>query len=189
MSDNAPIGIYPLHNYANTRQILTNGDLLAIRHSPHPLMPIELSHPDDPDLNVRPGTNEATLLKFLYRHRRYGFTPKELSDETAVAYSSIQKTLDRLREKSLIDKTTDGYYHALDNDTIARRVASLHSLDAISRDLREDDSLSDEAVAELPDLDPPEQLTPTGTRPLNEDASLTDEEIDALPDLDPDEDR
>jgi hypothetical protein len=147
-------------------------------------MPIELSQTDGPDLNVRPGTNEATLLKFLYRHQRYGFTPKELSDETAVGYTSSQKTLDRLREKGLIGKTAEGYYHALADEQIARRVAGLHSLDALSRDLRDDDGLSDEEVANLPDLDPPSDITSTGNAPSPADTPLTDDELESLPDLD-----
>lgn len=126
-------------------------------------MPIELSTTGDPDLNVRPGTNEAALLKFLYRHSQYGYRPKELAEETSVPYQSVQKTLDRLRAKTLVGKTEHGYYHALDDDTIARRVAGLRSLDALSTDLRESEPLSEAELETLPSLEPEQLSSRTAT--------------------------
>lgn len=146
-------------------------------------MPIELSTNDDPDLNVRAGTNEATLLKFLYRHPRYGYLPKELAEETPVPYQSVQKTLDRLREKNLIGKTEHGYYHALDDETIARRVAGLRSLDALAHDLREADPITAEEVDDLPDLAPEQAEAPAGTNASRAEPSLTQEEVDEMDDL------
>lgn len=146
-------------------------------------MPIELSTNGEPDLNVRAGTNEATLLKFLYQHSRYGYLPKELAEATPVPYQSVQKTLDRLREKNLVGKTENGYYHALGDDTIARRVAGLRSLDAISRDLRESEPLTEDDVEELPDLEPEQTQGPSAKNASSTESPLTKEDVDNMNDI------
>ncbi|MFC7046540.1 hypothetical protein ACFQH6_15020 [Halobacteriaceae archaeon GCM10025711] len=113
-------------------------------------MPIKIG-PDDKSENIRPGTDEAELLKFLYRHRGWAYSRRELLTEIEMSYASVHKALSRLSKKGLIGEI-DGHYHALEVDDIARRVASLHSLDAISDDLSDDEPFTRDEVDALPDM-------------------------------------
>lgn len=89
-------------------------------------MPVDLDNHDPTDpVNVRPGTNEAEGLCFLYANPDYGFQPAEVRDHTDIPNNSAYKALTRLHEKDLIGKTSDGYYHALDDAHVASHADAL----------------------------------------------------------------
>lgn len=102
-------------------------------------MPVELDthDPDDP-IDVQPGTNEADALCFLYANADYGFKPAEVRDHTSIPRNSAYKALVRLKEKDLIGKTADGYYHALGDPHVARYAESLRKGAAFDVDVGED---------------------------------------------------
>lgn len=77
-------------------------------------------------LGVRPDTDEAKALSFLYANSDYGFKPAEICDHTSIPNNSSAKALSRLFEKDVIGKTADGYYHALDDAYVAQFVENLH---------------------------------------------------------------
>lgn len=91
-------------------------------------MPIELdSHNSDKLVDVQPGTNEEEALCFLYVNSDYGFKPAEVREHTDIPNNSAYKALMRLYEKDLVGKTADGYYHALDDEHVARYTESLRN--------------------------------------------------------------
>jgi len=93
-------------------------------------MSIEVEKLDDvTEFPVRPETNEQELLEFLTINSDYAYTPKELAEETTVNEGSVNKTLSRLREKGLIEKAEEGYYHINQEryEWIAEHVELLHA--------------------------------------------------------------
>lgn len=80
---------------------------------------------------VKPGTNEYTALSFLVSNREYGFTPKEIADRTAVTETSASKTMVRLFEKGLVERTHGTYY--VDPDRTEELKHRLDSIDAAVR--------------------------------------------------------
>jgi len=112
-------------------------------------MPIHLDS-DDETPPVKPETNEHELLAVLLDHPDMGFTPKELSELTAVPHSSVHKTLSRLQKKGLVRKV-DSYW-AIADDVATSRVANVVSLAMIEAEYG-DDAYGDEGWAEeAPDL-------------------------------------
>lgn len=102
-------------------------------------MPVELdSHEPDDSIDVQPGTNEAAALCFLYANAEFGFMPAEVRDHTSIPKNSAYKALVRLKEKDLIGKTADGYYHALEDPHVARYAESLRRGAAFELDVGED---------------------------------------------------
>lgn len=118
-------------------------------------MPIEadeLRNTDGDTLPVRPGTNEYALLRHLLERPDLAYTPKELSEETGVAYGSVYPTLQRLGEKGLVEKV-DRYWMAAEDDRIAARTASLLGLRTIAERERGDEySRNPDWADDLPDL-------------------------------------
>lgn len=88
-------------------------------------MPIKFDSNTESPL-VSPGTNAHELLAVLLAHPEMGFTPKELAELTEVPYSSVHKTLARLREKGLV-RTVDSYWAAAE-DVAASQLANVVSL-------------------------------------------------------------
>jgi predicted transcriptional regulator len=89
-------------------------------------------NPDEP-INIRPGTNEAAIVKLLYANPHLGFTPTELEEQLDIAPGSVSTTLSRLLEKGYIGKTADGLYHSLDDELqIGQFARSLVKLDHIA---------------------------------------------------------
>lgn len=88
-------------------------------------MPVDLRHhnPDD-NIDIDPGTNKARLVKHLYRNPHLGYKPAELHAELEIPKGSVTTTLLRLVEGGYIGKTSDGYYHALENRADLRRFAT-----------------------------------------------------------------
>lgn len=70
----------------------------------------ELKVRDDADFPVHPGTNEEEALRFLAASPDLGWTPTEVADHTTIAASSITKTMDRLHEKTLVDRVQGMYF-------------------------------------------------------------------------------
>ncbi|WP_157744278.1 MarR family transcriptional regulator [Halopenitus persicus] len=72
-------------------------------------MPIRIDSTGGDTPSVKPGTNAHELLTVLLDHPEIGFSPTELTELTDVPYSSVHKTLSRLREKGLVRKV-DSYW-------------------------------------------------------------------------------
>ena len=88
-------------------------------------MPVDLRHhiPDD-NIDIDPGTNKARLVKHLYTNPHLGYKPAELHADLGIPKGSVTTTLLRLVEGGYIGKTSDGYYHALENRDDLRRFAT-----------------------------------------------------------------
>ena len=125
-------------------------------------MPVDLrTHNSNEPINVRPGTNEADILKLLYTTPHLGFTPSEIEDQTGMAAGSVTTTLTRLLDKGYIGKTSDGLYHALaDSPHIVRFAKSFVKLDHIAT--RYPNAGFDEELVEAVDEDD------TGRQPIPE---------------------
>lgn len=155
-------------------------------------MPIKIDAHDGTDFPIKPGTNEATALRFLVRHPGYGFSPAELATETEVSNASAGKTLRRLVDKNIIETTGDGYYYVQseDVDRLRSRLMSLRSLDHLFETFDGDWYSNHPGWADdLPDLGP----TPVPEEKLSPDTSSDDTssdepatgEYEDLPDLGP----
>lgn len=120
-------------------------------------MPIHVDHltSDDPFL-VKPDTNEHEALSFLVTHREYGFTPSEIADHTDINNSSASKTMVRLFEKGLVERSDGAYYVAPDRvDTLTRRLESLDSAIQLFESTPTDDVYAEEGWEDkLPSIDP-----------------------------------
>jgi len=88
-------------------------------------MPVDLrTHNSADDISIDPSTNKAAIIKLLYTNPHYGFMPAEIHDRLEdIPKGSITATLGRLLEEGYVGKTTDGYYHALENRDDVRRFA------------------------------------------------------------------
>lgn len=64
---------------------------------------------EDP-FQVKPDTNEYTALSFLVSNREFGFTPAEIAARTAVPEASASKTMTRLFEKGVVERSQGTYY-------------------------------------------------------------------------------
>lgn len=99
-------------------------------------MPIEIQ-PDDADpIDVRPNTNEAAVLGVLVRHPDQAFTQAELADRAEVGRTSIYKTVDRLIDKGLAQRYTDGEHVHVNHErleTIYRRLRSFRDTETFER--------------------------------------------------------
>ena len=82
---------------------------------------------DDGTSTVRPGTNAYELLQFLLHNEEYAFTPKELSEETEVAYGSVSKTLSRLADRDLVVSSEEYWKVTDDESRIAMESLKSHS--------------------------------------------------------------
>jgi DNA-binding transcriptional ArsR family regulator len=80
---------------------------------------------------VKPETNEYEALSFLVRNRDYGFRPSEIAEQTAISKASASKTMARLFEKGLVERSEGLYY--VDPDCAGELKQRLDSLDAAVR--------------------------------------------------------
>lgn len=110
---------------------------------------------DDP-FPVKPDTNEYEALSFLVAHREYGFTPSEIAAHTDINESSASKTMARLFEKGLVERTEGAYYADPDRvDTLKQRLKSLDSANRLFEAVPNDDVYAqDEWEDELASIDP-----------------------------------
>ncbi|WP_223174211.1 MarR family transcriptional regulator [Halorubrum aquaticum] len=88
-------------------------------------MPILLKD-HDPELALRPGTTKSDIVKYLYQHPEWGYSPKDVTEALDIPRGTATTTLKRLYDDDYLGKTDDGYYHALgDREDIRRYVSSL----------------------------------------------------------------
>lgn len=125
-------------------------------------MPVDLRrHTPDESINVRPGTNEAEILKLLYTAPHLGYAPAEIGEQLDIPRGSTSTTLSRLLDKGYIGKTSDGLYHGLSDSPHIRRFAqSLVKLDKISTTYPNagfDEKLVEDAVESGPEPIPTER--------------------------------
>lgn len=93
-------------------------------------MPVLLED-HDPDLSLRPGTTKSDIVAYLYRNPEWGYSPQEVTESLEIPRGTATTTLKRLYDDGYVEKTDDGYYHALDERTDVRRYVS--SLDQVDR--------------------------------------------------------
>lgn len=93
----------------------------------------ELKKRDEASFPVRPGTNEEEALRFLAANPDLGWTPKEIAAHTTIAETSITKTMDRLHEKTLVDRVQGMYFVKPERlDEIQGVLGDLHTLRAMA---------------------------------------------------------
>ncbi|MFB6205845.1 MAG: MarR family transcriptional regulator [Haloglomus sp.] len=85
------------------------------------------------DWRPTPGSNAATILAFLIRHRGTGFTPSEIAEETDVPVGSAGPTLQRLNERDLV-RHQEPYWAAAEDDRIAAYESMLREMEALADD-------------------------------------------------------
>jgi len=120
-------------------------------------MPIHVDEltSDDP-FPVKPETNEYEALSFLVAQREYGFTPTEIADHTDICKSSTSKTMARLFEKGLVERSDGAYYVEPDRaDTLKQRLESLDSAVEFFDSTPNDDAYAEEGWEnDVPSIDP-----------------------------------
>ena len=86
---------------------------------------------DNDPFPVKPETNEYEALSFLVRNREYGFTASEIAERTTMPGASVSKTMVRLFDKGLVNRSQGAYYvDPTDADELKDR---LDSSDAAAR--------------------------------------------------------
>lgn len=86
---------------------------------------------DGEPLPVKPGTYEYRALSFLVSNRHYGFTPIEIAARTTISEESASKTLARLFEKGIVERSQGVYF--VDPERADALQGRLDSLDAATR--------------------------------------------------------
>lgn len=98
----------------------------------------ELKRRDEESLPVRPGTNEEEALRFLAANPDLGWTPKEVAAHTTIAATSITKTMERLYEKTLVDRVQGTYFVKQGRlDEIQGVFGDLHNLRTMAGEKRQ----------------------------------------------------
>lgn len=88
-------------------------------------MPVLLED-HNPELALWPGTTKSDIVKYLYQHPEWGYSPKDVTEALNIPRGTATTTLKRLYDDDYLGKTDDGYYHALDDrEDIRRYVSSL----------------------------------------------------------------
>ena len=146
-------------------------------------MPIHVDHltNDDP-FPVKPDTNEYEALSFLVAHNEYGFTPREIADHTDINDSSASKTMARLFEKGLVERSDGAYYAAPDRvDTLKQRLKSLDSAIQLFESTPNDDIYAEEGWEdEMPSIDPDKEAD---TADEGDTTSVEEQAADLITDL------
>ena len=125
---------------------------------------------------VKPDTNEYEALSFLVAHREYGFTPSEIAAHTEISEASVSKTMARLFEKDLVERSDGAYYAAPDRvETLKQRLRSLDSASQLFESVPSDDVYAEDGWEDkLPSIDPDEEAdTPDegGSTPAEDQAA------------------
>ena len=131
---------------------------------------------------IKPDTNEHEALSFLLSNRQYGFTPTEIADRTTISEASASKTMTRLFDKGLVDRSQGVYYADPDRaDDLKRRLDSLDAAVRLHERAPDDDAYAepgwdDDVATNDPDQNrdqlPTEAAKETDTR--DEAAELVD---------------
>ena len=133
----------------------------------------------DEPFPVSPETNEHAALRFLVANHDYGFSPSEIATETEISKSSASKTMSRLHEKGLVNRSQGAYY--IDPERVESLKRRLESLDA-AVDLFDD--APDDAYAdagwedELPELDPSDQSASGDTSDIDAETLVSNRAAD-----------
>lgn len=129
-------------------------------------MPVHIDELTNNDpFPVKPDTNEYEALSFLIVNREYGFTPSEITDYTDISDSSASKTMARLFDKGLVERSEGTYYVNPDCvDKLKQRLESLDSAVQLFESAPTDDVYAAEGWEdEVPSIDPDEEADTTGT--------------------------
>ena len=149
-------------------------------------MPIHVDDlKNDEPFPVKPDTNEYEALSFLVAHREYGFTPSEIADHTDIDGASASKTMVRLFEKGLVERSEGAYYAPPDRvDTLKQRLESLDSASQLFASVPNGDVYAEEGWEdEVPSIDPEQETaTPDGS----DSASTENQAADLIEDLETD---
>lgn len=116
-------------------------------------MPVEFEayDPSQGRLDLTEGTNAYAILAFLAEHPDLGFTPKEISEGTAVARGSVGPTLRRLSDHGLVRNKGD--YWSVVDDRLSAIASVVLSMDAVDANLGDDwYSRNPTWADDLPDL-------------------------------------
>ena len=93
---------------------------------------------------IKPDTNEHEALSFLLSNREYGFTPTEIADRTTISEASASKTMTRLFDKGLVDRSQGVYYVDPDRaDDLKRRLDSLDAAVRLHETTPDDDAYTE----------------------------------------------
>lgn len=110
---------------------------------------------DSEPFPIKPDTNEYAALSFLVSNRDYGFTPTEIADRTDVSEASASKTMTRLFEKGLVERSQGVYYVDPDRaDDLQRRLDSIDAAARLHETAPDDDVYTDPGWEdELPSIE------------------------------------
>jgi predicted transcriptional regulator len=151
-------------------------------------MPIEIQRDTDETIDVKPRTNEATVLAYLVKHPQTAFRQVELSNATGVSRSSVYKTVERLIEKGLVEWYVDREHVHINRDrreSIYKRLRSFRDAETFER-LFEDDYFAENLdwADDIPDMgkEPLPESRPPGTARWEDERGL--DKIAELPDMD-----
>jgi len=59
---------------------------------------------------ITPGSNEATVLRFLTRNPAYGWPPKKIVEQTGISKNSVTNAIQQLRETPLVSGIAGRYF-------------------------------------------------------------------------------
>jgi len=103
----------------------------------------------DEPFPVTPDTNEYEALDFLVRHHEYGFPPREIAERTDINESSVAKTVRRLDENDLVERSDEIYYvDPVRVDTIKARLKSIDAVVRLFERAPDDDAYAEEGWEE-----------------------------------------
>ena len=119
---------------------------------------------------IKPGTNEHEALSFLVSNREYGFTPTEIADRTTISEASASKTMTRLFDKGLVDRSQGVYYTDPDRtDDLKRRLDSLNAAVRLHETAPDDNAYTEPGWEEdVSSIDPDENRDQLPTEAADE---------------------
>ena len=86
------------------------------------------SNPNDPDIEITPGTTKSKIIALLYNNPDNGFSADDIQDQLDISNRTATATLTRLNIDGLIGET-ENRYHALNHrDDLRRYTGSLNQL-------------------------------------------------------------
>ena len=86
------------------------------------------SNPNDPDIEITPGTTKSKIIALLYNNPDNGFSADDIQDQLDISNGTATATLTRLNIDGLIGET-ENRYHALNHrDDLRRYTGSLNQL-------------------------------------------------------------
>ena len=59
------------------------------------------------ECRITPGSNEATVLRFLTRNTAYGWPPKKIAEQTGLSKTHVTNAIQQLRETPLVSGIAD----------------------------------------------------------------------------------